>query len=423
MAITLPSDPREATYEDLITACLTGLGFFVEANLHLRDDTTEILELDVVATPVVNPIDDVLLLDAKSGKTGISDLFKMFGWRTFLNIPKGCIVRPSPPDPNRLKAMVRLGSETSVHVVTVNLKDFDLSCFPAQSLSIDESVRESIIGNAWYGRIGKRLCLKEFIGFTKRTDLTSASLARSYRWAIEQSFFARQPLDRARAIYDAYQMAAGITGITIDELVSKEGGASRTLWGQVRDSHEKPWLQFCLMMEHTARLRIVKNALVYLLQKEAAGGTQDDALRWLIEEWAMPTSFRQGMSLLQKHEHRNRIPFLWQLFIEVFGGFYCLSNDCDLTLLAQCTKIPQAQIPECLDLYGTFFPNPSGWFITPMSELRILKNVPAVYHGTGAFLRQSVFNDNYKEYVPQMAWLVSKWHNALYHLLEPELKA
>lgn len=424
MAIRLPSDPRESSYEDLISACLTGLGFFVEANLHLRDDTTEILELDVVATPVVNPLKDVLLLDAKSGKTGIADIFKMFGWRVFLGIPRACIVRPTPPDPTKVRSLVKLGSETSVHVATVNLKDFDLSCIPSKSLVMPDALRDKVIANAWYGRIGKRLCIQDFTQFSKQPGLTSPVRAKEYRWAIEQSFFARQPLERARAVYDAYQSAAGITGVVIDELASKSSASSTSIWDQVRDTHERKAVQFCLMMEHTARLRIVKNSLIHLIQRESAGGTKDEAFRWLLDEWAMPASCQNGMARLQNHEFRNRIPFLWQLFIEVFGGYYCLTDTCDVQLLSDCTGIPVGQIPECLDLYGEFFPNSGGWFMTAKGELRIMKNVPAVYHGTGAFLRDSVFGSGeYAKRIPQMAWLVARWHNALYAILEPELKA
>lgn len=423
MSIRLPSDPKELTYEDLITACLTGLGFFVEANLHLREDTTEILELDIVATPVKNPIDDVLLLDAKSGKTGIADIFKMFGWRIFLNIPKACIVRPTAPDESKNRAIVRLGSETSVHVATVNLKNFDVACFPSESIAIPLTMRDKVIATAWYGRIGKRLCIQAFSQFTKQGDVASAATAREYRWAIEQSFFQRQPLERARAVYDAYQAAAGITGSIINEISQQSGKPSDELWDQVRDTKEKKALQFCLMMEHTARLRIVKNTLIHLIQREKAGGSKEEAFSWLIEEWIMPHSCQRGMAILQEHEYRNHIPYLWQLFIEVFGGFYCLNDPCDIQALSLCSGIPEGLIPECLDLYDVFFPNNKGWFMTAKDELRIMKNVPAIYHGTGAFLRHTLHdNGDYAKRIPAMAWLINKWHNALYEVLEPELK-
>ena len=65
--------------------------------------------------------------------------------------------------------------------------------------------------------------------FTKRPDITSSATARDYRWAKEQSFFARQPLERAKAVHDAYQSVAVITGVVIDELGNYLGTLSTDL--------------------------------------------------------------------------------------------------------------------------------------------------------------------------------------------------
>ena len=69
MTVRLPKDPKDDQYEDLITACILGLGYFVESNLHLREESTEVLELDVVATPVDDPRTGTVLLEAKSGSS------------------------------------------------------------------------------------------------------------------------------------------------------------------------------------------------------------------------------------------------------------------------------------------------------------------------------------------------------------------
>lgn len=446
MTIQLPQDPKAETYEDLIAACLTGLGFFIEANLHLRDQSTEVLELDVVATPVTNPLNETLLLDAKSGKSGIADMFKMFGWRSFLHIPKACVVRSQPPDRHRVKAMKKLAKETAVHVATVNLDDFDLDCFPSVSIDMPQKILDAIIPAAWYGRMAKRLCLREFITLTKRNDITSASVAKEYRWAIEQSFFVRLPIDRAKAVYDAYMNTPGITGRIVDEIAEAEDASADGIWDQIRDSKNHPALQFSLMMEHTARLRIVKNAMIHLLQRQADQSlrrkkapkkhtkkktklpafkrlTKED-LKWLVHEWGMPDSFRNGLKKLRTHRHRERIPFLWQLFIEVFGGFYCLRDDCDLQVLSDATEIPVDDVVECLELYETFFPVTNGWFFETKGELRIMKMVPAVYHGTGVFVRDFLFGkEEYDKHIPSMTFLRAKWNNALYGILESELKS
>lgn len=241
--------------------------------------------------------------------------------------------------------------------------------------------------------------------------------------------------------------APGITGQIVKDLAEDEGRDPRPIWDQIRDSKDRLPLQFALMMEHTARLRIVKNASIHLLQREAAKRTarsktvhrkrkkgvkkakvpafkrlKQADLKWLIHEWGMPHSFRTGLKNLRRHKHRQRIPFLWQLFIEVFGGFYCLKDDCDLKALSDATGIPTEDIVECLELYGTFFPVPNGWFYETKGELRIMKMVPAVYHGTGSFVRDSLFGkEEYNKRIPSMAWLRRNWHNALYAILEPEL--
>lgn len=99
-----------------------------------------------------------------------------------------------------------------------------------------------------------------------------------------------------------------------------------------------------------------------------------------------------------------------------------MTHPCDLEALSECTGVPRELIPECVDLYDKFFPNPKGWFIPAKGELRMMKNVPAVYHGTGAFLRDALFGSNeYAKRIPRMAWLVNKWHRALYSMLEAEL--
>lgn len=423
MPIKLPLTPKKETYEDLITACLVGLGYFVEANLHLRDNTTEILELDVVATPIKSPVDGVILFDAKSGKSGLADVFKLFGWRTFLQIPKACVVRPQSPDDDKIDAFRSVERQTNVSTATVNLDDFDLSCFESQQDDLGDDVRDVIIAQAWLGRIGKRLCIQAFTPLTKRQDLKLSAVARDYRWAVEQSFFVRRPLDRARAIYKAFHNAGCITGRIIEEMASLDKKkAPDSIWNEIRDTANRKELQFCLMLEHTARLRVIKNSLIHLIEREAHGESKTMVTESLFAEWTMPRSFRDGIARMQECEYRNRLPYLWQLFIEVFGGFYSLKSEGDLQLLSSATGIPLRDVANCIHMYEVFFPTPNGWFYDKKGEIRIMKNVPTVYHGTGALLRQTLFSTpSYVKMHSKAGWLVHKWGQALQSMLEPEL--
>lgn len=431
MVISLPIEPRDDNYEDLVVACFMGLGFFVEANLTLRSGKTEMLQLDLAATAVEAPLDNNVLLEAKSGATGFGDIFKVFGWKTYLNAPRACLIRTTPPKPPEEAALNTLSKETGVDVVTIDPKSFDvakcdLTLFKTESVAIPDDVRRPLITSAWYGRIGKRLCLSAFQNFARSAQLAAANAAKQYRWAIEKSFFERRPIRKARAVYDAYQTWPGITGMVIAELFGNDADKVNAEWEKVRDTHERAHLQFILMMEQTARLRIIRNGLLHLIQEEK-GKQFKHQIHFLGEqiavgEW-MPDAFRNALDILNEQKHRNRIPLLLQLFIEVFGGFYALHDKRDLNALSACTGIPVDDIPACLELYNRFFPTSHGWFFTTKNELRVMKMVPATYHGTGAFLRQNLFNEtNYDKLYPQMGWLISKWHNALYKILEPELQ-
>lgn len=423
MAICLPSDPKESTYEDLVTACLIGLGFFVEANLHLRDGTSEILELDVVATPVSEPVKNTILFDAKSGKPGASDLFKMYGWRTYLKIPKACIVRPGSPDLAKQQSLTKLAQQTQVHFVTVNLEDFDLSCFPSKSFDLPEEYRDLVIGNAWYGRMGKRICMKEFNIAAKQSDIQTWQLAKSYRWAIEQSFFEPDPLHRVGSIYSAYKASPKISGRLISELASSNSLSPSEIWNKVSDTSEYPAVQFCLMIENTARLRILKNCLMHVNREQTTKSNKWESISRFIQEQSMPKSFVQGLKTIESYEFKNNIPFFWQFFIEVFGGFYNKTNPAEIEILSICTGVPAQHIPFCLSLYEKFFPMPKGWFFTVKDEIEVMKHIPAIYRGTGAFLRKSLFDAHMQAMYKKTDWLLSKWHNALYDILKPELRA
>lgn len=420
--LPLPTSPLEDKFEDLVAACVFSMGCFVEANLHLRENSSEILELDVVATPIEDPVANTMLIDAKSGDTGLSDIFKMFGWRTYLNIPKACIFRKTIPTPQTSSAIQIVGRETDVYTTVLNDIAFNPSEIATSHWVADQKLREQLSKAAWYGRIAKRKCVKLFTRHGGSTYPNSFLIAKTYRWNIEQSFFKKTPLERARAVYDAFSTASQITDRVITEISTIIHEDPESVWGFVRDSELHPDVQFVLMMEHTARLRIVKNALLHIITLESQGLSKSSAFEDLVSNWNMPSSYQTGMNVLKEHSHRNTIPFLWQLFIEVFGGFYRTDATNDVDILSQITRIPPEDIPGCLELYGTFFPNNNGWFFNPQNELCIMKNVPAVYHGTGAILRFILDGrDRLSERYPRMNWLVRKWGEQLNLLLQSEL--
>src|SRR2546430_4004898 len=84
----IPSQPLEL--EDCAAALFQASGHFVERNV-VEKDTTEILEMDAVATSYEGDKPTSVIAEAKSGDWGYADLFKIYGWMHYLGIPRGAL--------------------------------------------------------------------------------------------------------------------------------------------------------------------------------------------------------------------------------------------------------------------------------------------------------------------------------------------
>lgn len=426
MAIGLPKKPDANAYEDLIAAVLLGAGYFTETRITLKDGSTEVLELDCVATPVGAEFPNRRLYEAKSGSCGFGDLFKLYGQMTYLGIRKGAIARMEAIDADRVAAFTRFSDETGAgfcHFGTTS----DADVLSPIARPLDEKLMARLVSTAWYSRIAQRVAFSKFLAYCKSSPSDPVKNAKDYQHAIQKAFFARSAIERVHALYDAYKASPKLCGAFVDLLV-KPGVNAESIWRANNDTNERPWLQYVCMMEHSARLGIVKNAIDHLIEKASGVAPKMVKFGSLEFSWSdflaksAPKAFRDTIDELDKHPYRNHLPYLMQVYIEIFGGFHSIRDDSDLELLAAITGIPAASVPECFDLYNKMFPIGETWFYNQKDEIRVMKMVPGIYRGIGAFLRQTVYGlKTYEERFPKMGWLISRWHNAPYHTLEPIL--
>lgn len=426
MPIELPVKPGPNEYEDLISAVLMGLGHFVECSLKLKEGTSEVLELDTVATPAGPSFQDRRLFEAKTGNSGFGDLFKVYGWMTYLGIKEGCVAHRDEIDKDRIDAYGKIAAETNARCChfTATSKFTDLA--PA-AIAIADPLQGMLVSAAWYSKIVQRVAYAAFNRYAKSTPSTLVDDAKKYQSALQQAFFAKSAISRVHALYDAWQKSPNLCGQFITHHAA--GADEKPLWHEFNDTHEKLWLQHVGMLEHRARLGIIKNAIDHLIAEETGKGGATVKIGARTISWAdmlehlAPKNFREAMEFLRTHPHRNKIPFLLQLFIEVFGGFYLYSASDDMDVLAAATGIPAAEIPPCLGIIDRFFPTGSGWFYTQKDEICVMKMVPGVYRGVGCFLRTSLYGlKDYGQMYPEQGWLLAKWHNAGYRALEKALK-
>lgn len=361
-----------------------------------------------------------VLIDAKSRRTGFADLFKIYGWRIFLDIPSGCIVRHEVIPAQDLNIYEKYCPKLSISVRQFSWENTEslLDIFPA-IINCNNDLRRSVFFAGWYAATAERVCYHEFNNFRKvNPDFDLVHKIQKYDRACRVAFFNKNPLERVLKLYRAFQAAPLISGECIQYIAKKENISVKKAQDKVFDKAEYLWVQYAMLLEHRARIQIIKNAV------EAIDGYSSINMPGILSVLA-PNNFVHGFNYIKRHKHRYRIPYLLHLFIEVFGGYYLKygSYDQDTKMISAITGIPESDLIECLGTINEFFPTPGGWFISYKDELHTIKFFPAVWRGIGCFVRHKyLFRDRYEEIAPNMGWLLGKYHNVAYNALSPVLE-
>lgn len=431
MTISLPASPDGEQYEDYVAACLCALGYFTETRMVLREKHKEVLELDIVASPAGATSASKELYEAKRDGISFPNVFKLFGQRTFLQIPSACLVSLKTVDANHLPVYETRGKEMGVRICPLP-PDIESSARLAQPCNtLSDQERAAVVAVAWFQNIAKRMALAEF---NRKCGSKPAppvcARAKEYLFGVYAGFFQPSPLARAEALYSAYLATPKLTGEAIASLASEQGVSEQWIWRRVNDYADHLWAQKIMHLESTARLRIVKNALDDYLTRGAVPPPTTvlklGSLSLDVPLHALPASFHQGLESLRNHQHALRLPYLFQVYAELLGGFLAFNDAEELAFVERLTGVPAEDVVPALRLFDAFFASSSGgsMLYEQKGELLCLKMTPGFIRGGGAFLRMAVHQtQDYSTRFPEMGWLVSRWHNSLYQLLEPQLRS
>ncbi len=408
MPINLPTQPTGYQFEEAVASTVRSIGYFTENRTILDYAGREVLELDVVASPASDGFLNRILVDAKKDTTGFGDIFKIFGWRTFLRIPSGCVVHGSAMEDSALAAFKEVCPKLQVYANHFDLgAPTSFEAIPLINTGADDKLRRAVASVGWYQLISDRLAFEDFHKIRKANPEEKLFLrVRQYRRACHLAFFEPDPLKRVLILYSAFQKDPGISGACVDWQASKSHKSADGIWEAIRDTADQPWIQHVLTLEARARVLIIKNGI-------------EAGLLGIMKASFLPKNFRIGFELASKSPNRTRIPYILQLYSELFGGF--IIDDTDRAQLATLAGAPVDAVTETLDLFDIFYPTPNGWR-TSSKEIQMTKMTPAYLRGIGSFFRQESRSlEKYSSVAPKMAWLISKWHNAAYQLLEKEL--
>jgi hypothetical protein len=425
MPIDLPKDPTGTQYEDLVAIALSVSGHFIEAQLRLRDSGHEVLELDIVATPQGLGAANRRLYEVKKEAFSFANMFKLFGQSRFLGISEAALVSEKGCKDDWAPTFHARANEMQIALIHLPIDAPTLKGLGRPPNGLQDDQVAVLSGHAWYGSIARRLALGHLRTESKRSkDSAPHTVAKIYEFNSRASFFLKTPLERAEALYQAYFASPGMS----KALLSHSVGRTPTVedWNRVNDSHDLLSVQAMMDLETKARLAIVKNALDDFLERGQAPPPTTTlrigSLALEVPAHGLPPNFWRGIEQLAASNHAARLPYLFQAFYLLFGGFLTLDDDRDLDLLSKLTGVPKAEIRPALLKLDSFFGQEKSFFFEIKSSIFAMKMVPGIVRGGGAIFRRGAHAiEDYSELCPTMGWLLSKWHNAAYHALEPEL--
>ena len=427
MAIRLPKDPKDHDYEDQVAAMLLAHGYYLETRLILKKGSEEVLEFDAIATPT-NDYSNRKIVEVKSGGWGLSDLFKLYGQTLYTEHESSWLIHKQSVGATKKEAIAEVCKKIPVTTLYVDLRDKHTRAASDDiptAVDMDKDTRHLVFAAAWWSRCADRVAQARFKQWIKG-DTSGAEVlanAKLYCAQLEASLFKDSPLRRADAMYDAYKAAPQLTSSLIQHVVKITGQDIAKVRKTVTDNAERPHLQYIMALEHKARIAIIKNAYDALIAEKAGTG---QGKPWTGGSWNalykafLPAAFKEGMQALDASPHAQSTAFFLQVFIDVLGGFYFPEDPEDVELVSAMTGVPTDAVASMVEILDSFFPIGAGWVHKGDKSLHFLKGVPAYVRGAGCFARESLRGKDWAAKNASSYW-TTKWHNALYELLEPTL--
>lgn len=429
--ISLPRVPESGhELEDYVAGMFQAAGYFVEKNIRQRD-VTDILELDAVATSYDGPVPIAVLAEAKGGKWGFPDIFKVAGWMAYLGIGLGGFFVKEPPGTSTRDMEHIQRTIAPLGVSVVNLGDFSDAAARLGARGF-RPFRDQALVDVWRLSYWVERTLVEGLRAERRAhpDRRGAQEVIAYHDLInDHVFFLKNVAERLRRLYDGYRSHPKLAAALASEMV---GGpydarsrppltepASRVLTEAMYEGKHTA-LQACFYVEHRARLSILK-AMIDLACLADTGAPVPTATR---EIWSgLPATFREGLSALRAKPNYRRYALLWQVFLGGFGGFYLADREHEeFARLSEQTGVPIEEIGDGLRAFDTLFPLSRGPWIVPVrgTPIRVAKMVPAALRGVGAVQRLRWRRD--KNYDRMGLGALGRrnlitWHNALVQAL------
>ena len=388
----IPSQPTEL--EHCAAALFQAARYFVELNV-IERDPEDVLELDVVATSYDGDAPSRVLAEAKSGKWGYSDIFKLCGWMRYLAIPQGAMFACKAPRSEGLDQLKERVAHLDISVIKLDSPAlgtaFAEAGFPeivdAEAVEVWRyvyAVQDAMISYA-------RQLVKQ------KPALKGPTAVLRYQQVIDNEvFFEPDPRVCLNRLYDAFKehprlalgVAREIEGKGFDCDVEDDPNNQTVAAAMFQGDFDL--IQACFYLEHKARLAILKTAIdICLFEVQPKPMLKISGKVVLTQDDFLPPTFRDGLAKLKEHPYFKRYAVFWQVFLWGFGGFYLKDRkDEEFALLSEQTGVPVDEIPNALQAFDLLFPTNGSWVVETNTACVLVKMMPMALRGIGSYHRQ-----------------------------------
>ncbi len=383
-----------------------------------------------------------MLAEAKGGRWGFPNLFKVAGWMRYLGIERGgFFVKEHPTAAPRDVARIH----HKVAPLGVSLVDFgDFSDpgarfgeagFAGNGAGAPPALVDPLLLEVWRYSYWAERTLLERVRHARREapEREGPAAVLAYHDVVnDHVFFLHDAAERLRRLYDAYKAHPKLSAAVAGEIAGAPYAAvarprRRGPLGDIRPLAEAmyegkhPAVQAAFYVEHRARLCILKAAID--LESLAAAGRIANRAAARAALAALPASFREGLRRLRARPSFRRYALVWQVFLWGFGGFYLADREAEeLGWLSRQTGVPREEVGEALRAFDDLFPLAHGSWIVPVKNtpIRLTRMMPFAFRGVGAVQRLrwrgAASYDGFGLGGVGRRHLIS-WHNGLVRLL------
>ena len=449
LSLRLPMIPKDKYYEDYVAAILNTGGYYLQRSVHHYEGNIEMLELDVVATKISSDKVEKTIIEIKSGNWGIKDVFKVSGWLQYLQLKDslGVFVFQNDVSEHEYRMMNKVAETLKIHLIPNNRKDdgsIDDNLLKDE-FSIDiNDIHKSVISSFRYAFNLERIFLDYLHEYERKyPEFETPKKVYNYlRELNDKSFLYQEPISRLKFLCDLSYEHRFIGAIMYNEIKGNglKSPDERPDFGSdyFNIFFEKPddFIHIHVAQHATLlnKLYVLETIIEYIVQNNKA--TEDDIISNFILQTnisALNRNIQEFIDKLKNKPNYHLYPYLWQVFLYVFGGFILENKkEEEYNLLSQITKLPKENIDDAFFVWDELFPYNKGWFQQPQknSNIKLLKMLPAPLYGIGMNFRLHLYGtnnvdlfDNLKKQLTGVHTFdnLLNWNNSAYHILKRDI--